>query len=383
MSLKRILFFILALVLLLAPASALAQEQPGEPVVHALLFYSPTCPHCHEVLQNGLPPLMEKYGDQLQIILADVTTPGGQMLYRSATSWLPIPEDKGGVPALIVGRELLVGSVEIPQRLPGIVESGLAAGGIPWPEVPGMADVLAQMEAREAAAPQAETETAGLVEETSPEPVSVEPEPILQSVDEASTLTPGQRFMLDPAGGTFALLLLLGMIISVILLVIVWRRGRSFIAVDSWLNWAIPILALIGLAVAGYLAYVETTQATAVCGPVGDCNAVQQSPYARLFGVLPIGVLGMIGYAVILALWLWQRYGPEDAARRSGWLLPVTALFGVIFSIYLTFLEPFVIGAVCIWCLTSALIMTLLLWLAVGWYLGRSGASSEPASALG
>jgi len=40
-------------------------------------------------------------------------------------------------------------------------------------------------------------------------------------------------------------------------------------------------------------------------------------------------------------------------------------LFGVLFSIYLTFLEPFVIGATCMWCLSSAVIMTGLLWLAV------------------
>ena len=38
------------------------------------------------------------------------------------------------------------------------------------------------------------------------------------------------------------------------------------------------------------------------------------------------------------------------------------AWIGAIFSIYLTFLEPFVIGATCMWCLTSAVVMTLLLW---------------------
>jgi len=38
--------------------------------------------------------------------------------------------------------------------------------------------------------------------------------------------------------------------------------------------------------------------------------------------------------------------------------------FGIAFSIYLTFLEPFVIGATCAWCLTSAIVMTALFWLA-------------------
>lgn len=43
--------------------------------------------------------------------------------------------------------------------------------------------------------------------------------------------------------------------------------------------------------------------------PLGDCTAVQSSPYARLFGVLPVGVLGLIGYAVFLGAWLLNRIG--------------------------------------------------------------------------
>ena len=42
------------------------------------------------------------------------------------------------------------------------------------------------------------------------------------------------------------------------------------------------------------------------------------------------------------------------------------AWFGVLFSIYLTFLEPFVIGASCAWCLSSAIVMTLILWASTG-----------------
>ena len=67
-----------------------------------------------------------------------------------------------------------------------------------------------------------------------------------------------------------------------------------------------PVLALLGIAVSAYLGMVETNDVSAVCGPVGDCNAVQQSEYARLFGV-PIGVLGVIGYALLLAGWLVAR----------------------------------------------------------------------------
>jgi uncharacterized membrane protein len=84
---------------------------------------------------------------------------------------------------------------------------------------------------------------------------------------------------------------------------------------------------------------------------------VQTSEYAYLFGI-PIGVLGALGYVAILAAWAWGKWQGDKRAALA--LLAMTA-FGVIFSIYLTYLEPFVIGAVCAWCLTSAVLMTLLL----------------------
>jgi uncharacterized membrane protein len=130
-------------------------------------------------------------------------------------------------------------------------------------------------------------------------------------------------------------------------------------------DWLIPVLCLIGLGVAGYLAYVETAQVEAICGPVGDCNTVQQSPYARLFGVLPVGVLGVIGNLMILLTWAVRLSASRRLAAFTRLALLGLTAFGVIFSIYLTFLEPFVIGATCAWCLTSAIIMTALFWLSL------------------
>jgi uncharacterized membrane protein len=103
----------------------------------------------------------------------------------------------------------------------------------------------------------------------------------------------------------------------------------------------------------------------AVCGPLGDCSAVQQSQYARLFGVLPIGVLGLVGYVMILLTWvLGHSVDRRLAAFAQIASLGLTA-FGMLFSIYLTFLEPFVIGTTCAWCLTSAISMTALFWLSL------------------
>jgi len=121
-------------------------------------------------------------------------------------------------------------------------------------------------------------------------------------------------------------------------------------------------LAAAGLVVAGYLAFVETRQTTAVCGPVGDCNAVQQSEFALLFGFLPVAVLGLLGYVGIGVAWAVARYGRGLWADLALVSLQGMTGFGMLFSIYLTFLEPFVIGATCAWCLTSAVVMTGLFW---------------------
>jgi len=142
--------------------------------------------------------------------------------------------------------------------------------------------------------------------------------------------------------------------------------GREVPAAPGGASIVMPVIAVLGLGVALYLTYVETQNVAAVCGPVGDCNAVQASPFAMLFGVLPVGLLGALGYVGILAAWAAARFGPPSLARLAGPALLGMALFGVIFSIYLTYLELFIIKAVCIWCLTSAVLISLVLVLAVG-----------------
>ncbi|HLF03168.1 MAG TPA: vitamin K epoxide reductase family protein [Anaerolineales bacterium] len=148
--------------------------------------------------------------------------------------------------------------------------------------------------------------------------------------------------------------------------VVVWRGLQALPpqVTPSRLRFAIPLLAVIGLAIAGYLAYVETGAVKAVCGPIGDCNTVQNSPYAKLFGI-PIGAIGLAGYAVIAAAWAWGQRRDLPLADHMPLIVFCAALFSVLFSIYLTYLEIFVIRAVCIWCLTSAIAVTLIMLLSI------------------
>jgi uncharacterized membrane protein len=169
-----------------------------------------------------------------------------------------------------------------------------------------------------------------------------------------------EKFSRDVAGNSIAIITLLLMIGSAIWIVFSFILGLP--PQKPWPSWVIVALTLIGLGIGFYLTFIETTQTPAVCGPVGDCNSVQKSQYAYLFGLIPVGILGLLGYLTILIGWIGQRY-TNQKWRNYIWLcLWGLSWFGVLFSIYLTFLEPFVIGATCMWCISSAIVMTLLLW---------------------
>jgi uncharacterized membrane protein len=159
-------------------------------------------------------------------------------------------------------------------------------------------------------------------------------------------------------------LLVLALLYAIVAAILA-TMGRSFPALPPGAQILIPILSVLGLGVALYLTFIETTNTAAVCGPVGDCNAVQASPFAMLFGFLPVGLLGAVGYIGILAGWFIGRRSDSALGRLAPLLVFGMALFGVLFTIYLTYLELFVIKAVCIWCLTSAVIMAFVLALSV------------------
>jgi uncharacterized membrane protein len=126
---------------------------------------------------------------------------------------------------------------------------------------------------------------------------------------------------------------------------------------DRRLTYAIAVIAVIGLGVASYLTYVHYAGSAPVCLSSGGCEKVQSSHYAKLAGI-PVAVLGLVGYVAILASLLV----PGEAGLFAGALI---ALSGFGFSLYLTYLELFKIHAICQWCVSSAVLMTLLAGLAV------------------
>ncbi|MGQ9676584.1 MAG: vitamin K epoxide reductase family protein [Chloroflexota bacterium] len=129
-------------------------------------------------------------------------------------------------------------------------------------------------------------------------------------------------------------------------------------------TWAIGILLCVGLVAAGYLAYSSLTLTSPVCGGIGDCDAVQSSAYSHLLDI-PVSVIGLAGYIAMAIAFLGLLILRGQTARLAHLGLTVFAVSGMVFSFYLTYVELFIIRAICPWCLTSAFVITVLALIAV------------------
>ena len=111
-------------------------------------------------------------------------------------------------------------------------------------------------------------------------------------------------------------------------------------------------VGLAGLAIAGYLTVVHYAGGEPVCAIAHGCATVQKSRYAELAGV-PVALLGLLGYLAILAA--LARDG-----ERGRTAVAFLSLAGFGFSAWLTYVEVARLDAICVWCVASAVCMTLL-----------------------
>jgi uncharacterized membrane protein len=111
--------------------------------------------------------------------------------------------------------------------------------------------------------------------------------------------------------------------------------------------------ATLGVAVAIYIVIADSGGGSPVCvGGSHGCETVADSSYSHLLGV-NVAVFGVFAYLLLFAAALSRG----DVARMGGFAV---SLGGFGFSVYLTYLELFVIEAVCQWCVASAILMTVL-----------------------
>jgi len=120
------------------------------------------------------------------------------------------------------------------------------------------------------------------------------------------------------------------------------------------------LTSLLGLFVSAYLYLYKIGRiGTLACGS-GGCETVQTSPWSRLFGV-DVALIGLLGYAVLLVVALLALRSTQVERRPPALLLTALAAGGVLFTAYLTYLELFVIHAICRWCMGSAAIIVTIL----------------------
>jgi uncharacterized membrane protein len=137
---------------------------------------------------------------------------------------------------------------------------------------------------------------------------------------------------------------------------------------------AVAVLALGGLLVSTYLLlYKLGVIGSMVCGVANECERVQASRYSTLFGV-PVAAFGVGGYVVLLALALGGLQASQATRPTiTRWLAGLSAL-GVAFSLYLLYLELFVIHAVCRWCSVSGVLILAICAVSVGGLVAPSRA---------
>jgi uncharacterized membrane protein len=124
------------------------------------------------------------------------------------------------------------------------------------------------------------------------------------------------------------------------------------------LRMGAALAALAGLFVSAYLwLYKLGAVGTLSCG-TGGCETVQLSPQSRFLGV-EVAAIGVAGYAVLLALTLASLQPRWAGSRRLLEVIALLAAGAVAFTLYLKYLELFVIHAICRWCVASAILIVV------------------------
>lgn len=321
---KRLLALtgILCLALLTRPHPV--QADTG--VVNTILFYDPAQTASQQVFAEVLPPILEQQGNHLLLYTVDVSREEGKNLFQSAAAAFQFAGTDEKLPLLIIGDTVLSGKAAIESDFSALVTRLPTAG---WPAIPGLDRAL---------------QASG----------------ILQGPQD-----PWQKFLNDQPGNSLALLVLAGLAISMVYSILaIFRIVRDAFSALPW--WILPILLLAGVFISSYLSYTEITQSKVSCGGISNCQAVQDSPYSHLLGIIPVGVFGLLGNLLIGSAWLVSRFASGRIRSLSIIAMFGFAFFGASYSMYLTFLEPFVIGATCLWCLGSAVVMSLILPSTIG-----------------
>lgn len=128
---------------------------------------------------------------------------------------------------------------------------------------------------------------------------------------------------------------------------------------DKKLYWSSVVLAIVGTLVSIYMTIYKLTSNNAMCLGSGDCSTVNASPYSSVYGI-PVAFVGVLGYVAILGLLLLKDHAGDFIRDNNTLAVFGLTMTGFIFTLYLIYLEIFVIKALCPFCVASQVTMTIL-----------------------
>ena len=132
---------------------------------------------------------------------------------------------------------------------------------------------------------------------------------------------------------------------------------------DKWLYRAALALVIVGLLVSIYMTIYKVTSNDSMCLGSGDCSTVNASRYSEVNGI-PVAAIGLLGYVAILGVLVFENR--NSFFRQNGTLLVFgMALTGFIFTIWLIYVELALLKAICPFCVTSQVAMTIIFIISV------------------
>ena len=131
----------------------------------------------------------------------------------------------------------------------------------------------------------------------------------------------------------------------------------------NWLYTASIALVIVGLAVSIYMTIYKVSGNDGMCLGSGDCSTVNASRFSEVNGI-PVAVFGIVGYAAILFVHVFENR--NAFFQKNGTLLIFgMSLTGFLFTLWLVYVELAVIHAICPFCVTSQVAMTIIFIIAV------------------
>ena len=132
---------------------------------------------------------------------------------------------------------------------------------------------------------------------------------------------------------------------------------------DKWLYRASVALVVLGLLVSIYMTIYKVTSNDSMCLGSGDCSTVNASKYSKVNNI-PVAVFGVIGYLAILGVHSFENRN-RFFKQNSTLMIFGMALTGFLFTVWLIYVEIVLLKAICPFCVTSQVAMTIIFIIAV------------------